>query len=312
MNSHPGTKYSFSGHETFALRLPWLPKIVRTLPEVPDLFSREDAMVTLGVGKNMVRSMRHWASAMELIEPVNAPVKGEALTELGERLLSTSKGWDPYLDDPATPWLLHWQLVSRLEAASTWFLAFTVWSVERFGKDELIAFLLEHLKDKQVRISETSIRRDVDVFLRTYVSARSDAEDSPEEHLDGPLVELGLIRTLERGRYCFSRTAQPTLPDAVFSYAVLKYWERVAPGIGTITLEGLMHHQGSPGGVFQLTEGALVERLERLPGGLRFDDTAGLRMVIREGDWPDPILVLERYYAANNDTKPGRKRKVIA
>jgi hypothetical protein len=54
---------SFSGHETFALRAAWLKKGIDGLERYPDIFSREDALVELGVGKNMVRSIRHWCLA---------------------------------------------------------------------------------------------------------------------------------------------------------------------------------------------------------------------------------------------------------
>lgn len=62
-------KYRFSGHETFVCRYPWLPKAVRAVSENSEIFSDEDeAMVTLGVGKNMVRSIRFWADSLGVIE----------------------------------------------------------------------------------------------------------------------------------------------------------------------------------------------------------------------------------------------------
>ncbi len=61
--------YRFSGHETFPCRYAWLPKAVRGLREDPALFSNEDdAMVRLGVGKNMVRAIRFWADAAGVIQ----------------------------------------------------------------------------------------------------------------------------------------------------------------------------------------------------------------------------------------------------
>jgi epsilon-lactone hydrolase len=51
----------FSGHETFACRYAWLPKALQAVESNPRIFSDEDqAMVELGVGKNMVRSIRFW------------------------------------------------------------------------------------------------------------------------------------------------------------------------------------------------------------------------------------------------------------
>src|SRR5437016_4741230 len=108
---------SFSGHETFPFRFTWLRKAVEAVDgETGDkqIFGREHAMVELGVGKNMVGSIRHWGTVCGLIEedPTEANNRGRFLrpTTLGRRLFSDD-GWDPYLEDPGTLWLLQWQIV---------------------------------------------------------------------------------------------------------------------------------------------------------------------------------------------------------
>lgn len=117
------TKYSFSGHETFPFRYTWLPKGIQHLHDQPNLFIASDALVTLGVGKNMVKSIKHWCEATEVIERVDK--KGNArVTDLGAKLLGP-EGWDPYLENLGTLWLLHWQLVRNPNRSSTWHLAFT-------------------------------------------------------------------------------------------------------------------------------------------------------------------------------------------
>jgi hypothetical protein len=62
-------KYKFSGHQTFAFRYGWLEKGVRGVAACPTLFSEDDALVRLGVGKNMVDSIRHWCQVTQLLEP---------------------------------------------------------------------------------------------------------------------------------------------------------------------------------------------------------------------------------------------------
>jgi len=64
--------YRVSGHESFPCRYSWLPKAVRGLAENPMIFSDEDAaMVTLGVGKNMVRSRKQGEfGSLELLEHI--------------------------------------------------------------------------------------------------------------------------------------------------------------------------------------------------------------------------------------------------
>ena len=132
--SGAASSFSFSGHETFPLRYTWLPKAVQRLEKHPDLFTRDDALVILGVGKNMVRSIRHWGRAFGILE-FDRDARDQ-VTEFGEKLLG-ARGWDPYLEDPGTLWLLHWNVVSHPEKASTWYLAFTQWNQETFTRQEL-------------------------------------------------------------------------------------------------------------------------------------------------------------------------------
>ena len=137
------TSYSFSGHETFPFRYPWLKKGFDAVREDPTVFQRDDAITTLGVGKNMVRSIRHWCLAAGLIE--EAREEGERFTgtlkatEFGEWIFDDEKGLDPYLEDPATLWLLHWQIASNPRRATTWFWTFSYFNEPEFTVDQLSA-----------------------------------------------------------------------------------------------------------------------------------------------------------------------------
>lgn len=274
--------YNFSGHETFPFRYTWLPKAIQGLGHYPDLFTREDALIHLGVGKNMVASIRYWAQALEL---VSRPERGDLdePTELGTKLLGTD-GWDPYLEDPGTLWLLHWQLTSRPTRTSTWYLAFTQWGRESFSRAELVDWLVRLTEPlPNVRATSGPIKRDVDVFVRTYLPSAQNATKYVEESFDSPLVELGLLREIERDLYGFVKGPKPALPDSVLNYAILDYWQGQAAQQQTVAFETLLHGRGGPGAAFKLSENALAERLERLPetSGMRFDDTAGMRQLLR-------------------------------
>src|SRR5262245_17385173 len=167
---------SFSGHETFPFRYTWLKKAVDHVARDPEVFAREDAMVLLGVGKNMVHSIRHWALVTGMLEerreiPNN---RGRALrvTKLGEALFADD-GLDPFLEDPGTLWLLHWQVANAPEDATTWFWVFNQLNRFEFTRDELAAELLRLIAQHGwSRVSESSVRRDVDTFVRTYSTPR--------------------------------------------------------------------------------------------------------------------------------------------
>ena len=302
-------RYAFSGHQTFPFRYAWLPKGVGAVREDPEAFLRPDALVRMGVGKNMVASIRFWCEALGLIA-----MRGRSggLTPLGELLFGAvyrptarkraprraHMGADPYLEDPGTLWLLHWQLASRPHPASTWHLVFTRWGESVFTRDDLARWLLRCARASRTnRSSIQSIRRDVDVFLRTYLPARDDRRRPLEDSFDCPLAELGLIRRAGPGRYAFERGPRPSLPDAVLAFALADFWRHSAPDQETLALERILFDPGSPGAAFKLGDRDLVEVLERLPadGGMRYDETAGQRLVLRDVE-RNPLEFLTKYY----------------
>ena len=98
-------RLTFSGHQTFPFRYSWLPKGVRGLAADPVLFRREDALVRLGVGKNMVSSIQHWCDTLKLT--VSNPRRGvSSATPFGQAIFADG-AWDPFLEDRGTLWLLH-------------------------------------------------------------------------------------------------------------------------------------------------------------------------------------------------------------
>src|SRR5215472_7848831 len=123
-------QHSFSGHESFPFRYPWLKKGFDAVREDGDVFLRDDAVTTLGVGKNMVRSIRHWCLAAKVLEEAAGGDAALQPSALG-RLLLADDGLDPYLEDPSTLWLLHWQIASSRFRAATWF-----WTLSHFHEPE--------------------------------------------------------------------------------------------------------------------------------------------------------------------------------
>src|SRR5437016_4735236 len=184
-------QHSFSGHETFPFRYPWLKKGFDAVLADPQVFQREDAITTLGVGKNMVRSIRHWCLAAGVLEECrDQNVRVLQVTDFG-KLLFAEQGLDPYLEDPATLWLLHWQIASNRARATTWFWTFSHFHEPEFTRETLTAALFKWAQSLSGKaVAESSIKRDVDCFLRTYVTSRHHQGSLAEDSLDCPLVEL--------------------------------------------------------------------------------------------------------------------------
>lgn len=296
-------QFSFSGHETFPFRYPWLKKGVDAVRDDGNVFVQDNAITTLGVGKNMVRSIRHWGLTAGILEENPAEEGGRLrVSSLGE-LLFADDGLDPYLEDPATLWLLHWQFASNRFRAATWFWTFSHFHEPEFTREALTSALFQWtqtLSGKKVAL--TSLRRDVEVFLHTYVAPRHSRGNTTEDSIDCPLIELALITQPGGGEsYQFHRGAQQSLPDGILLYAVLSFWKAFSPSSKSLAIHDLSRQPGSPGRLFKIDESSLVERLESIDrwtrGALSYAESAGLRQLYRRQEL-EPEEVLRNAYLA--------------
>lgn len=274
----------FAGHETFPLRLLWLKKAYDAVEGgVPSgVFHEPDAIARFGVGRNMAVSMRYWALAAGFIQE-----DGKKLieTELGRAVFSQA-GWDPYLERPSTLWLTHWNLASDPAFTTTIYFAFNALTASEFEAGSVVQGLEKLVQRKGWRAAPVTLRRDVEVFLRSY--ARRD-ESSIEDAAEPLLAELGLVRHVRSGGwYEFVRGPKPTLSDGVFGYALGSFWRNHHNDVATLTAEQICYAPGSPGRVFKLDEDSVVTRLLRLEeqtkGAWVWTDTAGLRQVQKRRD----------------------------
>jgi hypothetical protein len=297
-------KYRFSGHQTFSFRYGWLEKGVRGTLERKSLFYREDAPVLLGVGKNMVDSIRYWCVVTQLIqENTNRKIAADmalSVSAIGERLLG-EHGWDPYLEDDASLWLIHWLLVTNPRIVTTWQIAFSLFLRPDFTKREMIDHVAAFADRHAISIRESSLSRDVDCFIRTYAPAKSISKHKLlEESFDCPLQELGLLQSSPDGDlYRFSVGAKPTLPSHVLGFALTEYFDVTRDGRNTMSVQKCLYGSGSPGQVFKLDENSLiayVDDLEKITeGGLALDETEGFKQIYRRKEL-DALRLLDNYF----------------
>lgn len=273
----------FGGHEKFVFRQGWLKKGVDLATEDPTIFTHSDALVRLGVGKNMVRSIRHWCLATGVLEsPSFGPKAALQPTPLGT-LLFGREGRDPYLEDVGTLWLLHWQLVSGAYSY-VWELVFTTFLEREFTRQRLADFVRRQFDRDGIRTTSQMAEREVEVCLRTYVPAKTRNTASPEDGLDCPLAELGLMRSSREERiYTFMIGPKPLLPAEIFGYALLQFLAQIAQHRRAVAVDECLYRPGSPGQAFKLDENSVVAYLETLEqktaGSIRLQETAGLRQL---------------------------------
>ena len=182
-------RLQFAGHETFPLRLLWMKKAHDAIAAdglERRTFHEREAIARFGVGKNMALSMRHWAVASQMAEPVELYHKPTRLAEM----ILTDGGLDPFLEAPATLWLIHSTLAGAPSPCTTFYYAFNLLNQVEFDRESLNQAIFELAQRRKARATAETIKRDVEVFLRSYVSRSSDGEDAAEPLL----AELGLIR----------------------------------------------------------------------------------------------------------------------
>lgn len=290
----------FSGHETFSLRQLWLKKAVDLVSadgasqpsemaeqakRSKNIFTDNSSIVSLGVGKNMVAAIRHWSTACDVLAENNGI---PYITEFGSEIYSCN-GLDPYSEHPSTLWLTHWKLAGgwamatqRTHRSATWFWVFNYIHEQTFTQQGLLSALSDYANSKNVKISAATLKRDIEVFLRCYVS-RSEA-NSMDDFADSMLGELGLIGAQHREEYSLRRGPKTTLNDGAFLYALVEFWQKFAPTQSTLSFEAIAYEIGSPGRVFKLDEDSIAAKLlaldEMTGDRYQWSDSSGLRQVI--------------------------------
>ncbi|POS07314.1 DUF4007 domain-containing protein [Burkholderia gladioli] len=287
------SRMQFSGHETFPLRQLWLRKAYDAVsadgaPVSKSTFADEDSIVRFGVGKNMVTAIRFWAIACKIIEEQEG---GFGPTGLANFLFDPSSGADPFCEKPATTWLMHWFLASTPEKTTTWYVLFNHVVQQTFDREHVVKLIAGLAADRELKVSAATLKRDVECCIRSYVPKVGG--ESLEEMSEPLLGELGLIQQNAKGSFEFRRGLKRSLPDGVFAFALLDYWQRLEHSGSVMAFDRVAHDYGSPGRVFKLDENSVAERLTALEplsnGQIQWTEQAGIRQVTRLGRALDDI-----------------------
>ncbi|MDQ1638746.1 MAG: hypothetical protein QOF62_2085 [Pyrinomonadaceae bacterium] len=289
--------YRFSGHETFPCRYAWLPKAYRSLTANPRIFgNEEEAIVAMGVGKNMVRAIRFWVQTTGIASALKDG--GYSITDFGEALMKQG-GFDPFLEDKRTLWLIHWKLSTQVsEPLFAWDYLLNKWRHQEIGRTSALRAFQQEAKRLERKLSTVTLEQHFDTFLHTYVPTRSRKGEILEDNLDCPLVELELIQRVgERdfggGRrepiYAFRREPKSEITPELFVFCLNEFWTTTRRATEKkITFRDISVGHGSPGQIFKLPEWDLRERLDRIEddshGMFSYKESAALQEVTRTDD----------------------------
>lgn len=280
----------FARHETFHPRFGWLKKGFDKAIEAPDVFLNEAAPSILGVGKNMVRAIKYWCIAFKVLEENKDQEQGRGVvpTVFGQNLLGIG-GWDPYLEDPASLWLLHWNLLKPPCHATAWYYMFNVFNKNTFMAEEIRDGLVEFKNNSFLnnRILESSVMKDIACILRMYTDHYGN-KTIEEDSIDSPFTELGLIHNYgDSSHYVFNIGPKRNFPPNIIVASCLDYIDTIQESAKTISISRLAYDAGSPGLCFRLSESALADAIESIArqyDEISLTDTAGLIQMSFEGD----------------------------
>ena len=260
----------FARHETFHPRYGWFRKAYVAATRDPYVFASEDAPVRLGVGKNMVRSIRFWGLAAKVVTEVPDPAAVSKRkpsivvpTRFGEALFGEG-GWDPWMEDPGTLWLLHWRMLAQPCRLPVWWLALCDFNAVEFELEDLGRTVLTQLRavPDWKEPSESAVQKDLSAFMRTYAPVVRVGRESLDDAADCPLRELRLVgRSEATGAHRYKLGPKPTLASAIAAHAVLDWVARTGFTGQTITLERVAAERGSPANVFKLSAADLLVAL---------------------------------------------------
>lgn len=285
---------TFSGHDTFHCRQFWLKKGY-DLIQKEGKFS-DEAVIDLGVGKNMVNAVSHWMRAFDLYD-----AKKQDLNPIANAVFSNN-GFDPYLEDEGTLWLLHYLITKNKNKASTFHLIFNQLSEEKpeFNEEQFLKFI------QQIgEFNQNTLKRDFSVFIRTYLGKKN--EQDIEDSFSGVLSELGLIEEQERSyfdednkqrkkvNYLIQRKERPQIPSPIILYAIAEN-EKFG---NSISFEELYKGDNSVGSIFALNRDGLLDKLEHIQqnhSDIVLSSEGGIRELQFTNGKPEPMNILNQYY----------------
>lgn len=301
----------FRAHETFFIRKGWLSKGMKYVSLKPNVFVSKDEnpMDVLGIGSNMVKSLRYWLQVTGLTEEGKGKSREQHLTELGSCIFEN----DRYLEELGTLYLLQYKLATNIENATAWYFFFNEFNMSEFSKEDFVIQIQNFIAMKNQQVADNSdnerkqvvhavrsLEDDFSCIVNTYLPRykSNPGRVSAENNIDCPLGELGLIDIVSKKSY---RKSIPNT-SAIDPWIALAILVEQSNGAKEVALNSLLVNPCSLGKIFNLDALGLLEVLRSLEkiGEIKVIRTAGLDVVqlMNERSFMECV---EHYYANINE-----------
>lgn len=261
------TAIKFKKNESFYIREGWFEKAIHTIKEnEANIFYKNDGITYLGIGSNMVKGLKYWLKAANIIEGQN-----NELTEFAELLLR----YDPYMDDLYSWFLVHYYLTLNYEECPIANEIFNINSTS-FEKGDISEYLVNRFSASDKNVNKKYVDADLNVFLKSYVN--EDFASNPEDNYICPLSRLKLLKA-EKGTYKKLKPAYSSLSYLIVFFALSKLY-----GGKPFEIEESMNAVNSPVRIFNLDKYMYLQYLDEARRNelITINRTAGLNTVYFE------------------------------
>lgn len=282
-------KLKLKRHESFSIREGWLTKGIKNVKKHGNVFSLSEATDILGIGTNMVKSLKYWMFAINLIEEKRRKI---CLSEFGKLL----DKYDPYLEDVFSLWLIHINLILNKNDAYIYNLFFNKCREKNFSKREIYEQLSSILVKERIDFNENILQDEVNMIIKTYTI--DEKIDNPENNFICPLTELNLIRKIDRDLYEKNRPNYRNLNYLIVYYLILI----ITQDKDYISIDDLFKTENSPARILNLDKSLLNEYLDEMKKHnlIIINRTAGLNMIY----FKNKISlkeIMDRYFMGENN-----------
>lgn len=235
------------------------------------VFTQPDAATVLGVGRNMVNSIRYWLNAFGLIDEGK---DGELSVDstVGAFIYQGDEdddALDLFLEDPLTLWLLHYKLVTTNFATiyNFFFLHFIPRkSNDSFTEQEFLLALKSYIRSSGVSLpSVKTLESDFKVLLDMYALKSHKASEIDDTALNilQPL-EILTRQKLNKEKmvfYSINRSSLDEVPMELIGMLILEHYKKL--NVKSRSAELLLEEVGRP---FCYSREPFYEVLNKLEG----------------------------------------------
>lgn len=255
-------------HESFSIREGWIAKGIKAIKKNPKVFSSQNATDILGIGNNMVKSLKYWMIATTIIDDSSKNIK---LSEFGELL----DKYDEYLEDDFSWWMLHVMMTLNIEEFYVLNVFFNKCVMQTFSKENLFEIISKRLYSKNIKFNENTLVDEINMIIKTYCI--DEKIDNPENNFMCPLSNLELLKKIGKNLYERNKPSAKKLNYLVVYFLILNTIKES----DAMSINDIFNSENGPSKILNLDKNLLNDYLDELRSNKLIDinRTAGLNMV---------------------------------